>query len=253
MILCCLGLGLIAPSSMLISEGVSHFGVTLPVLIGGAFLALAFQWRRISTWRAKGVWPRRIWAIGWLALCAWVLSVAAFFLHLNQLSTESKASVAPVALLVLGAGSPKCEVSPTLRSRLNVAYEASQLWPQSALVVSGGKDLMGRACTEAQVMRDALVAQGVSGERILLEGRSTSTAENFGFSKAVLERAGISASQTVAFVTNDFHGPRAMRIGQGVGFLRLEFLSAATPLRYRYHAWLREYFASLSSWILLEG
>ena len=250
----CLGLMLIVPSAFLMGDGLFHLGVTLPVFIGGAFVVLAIRWQTIRIWCTKAAWRRRFWVMAWIGFCIWMLTVAVFFAYLHRSSLNGSIhSVAPPALIVLGAGSPKCEVSPTLRARLNVAYEAARQWKATTLVVSGGKDLLGRPCTEAEVMRKALVAQGIAAERILLEDRSTSTAENFEFSKTVLQTNGISVDVPIAFVTNGFHGPRAMRIGMGAGFSRLEFLSAQTPIRYRYHAWLREYFASLSSWMLREG
>lgn len=253
-LLVCAGLGLIIPGLVLMREGLFHFGVTLPVLLGAMLVAIAMGWRPIRHWCGQSVWRRRLWVSGWGALCLWLVSVAVFFFHISRLSeTDSTVLAAPIALIVLGAGSPRCEVSPTLRARLDVAYAAATRWSRAILVVSGGKDLLGRPCSEAEVMRTALIAKGMAPERILLEDRSTSTAENFVFSKVVLSHAGVSAALPIAFVTNDFHGARALRIGTNAGFDRLEFVPAPTPFPYRYHAWLREYFASLSSWILQEG
>lgn len=252
-LLLCIGFGLIIPSLALMREGLFHFGVTLPVLLGVTFVAVAIRWRSIRNWCTRSAWRGRLWGVGWCAFGVWLITVGAFFFNVSQL-TDTAASLAeePVALIVLGAGSPKCEVSPTLRARLDAAKSAAVRWSGAMLVVSGGKDLLGRSCTEAEVMRTALVAQGLSEDRVLLEGRSTSTAENFEFSKAVLAQAGISMEKRIAIVSSDFHGARALRIGRKAGFDRLEFVPASTPLRYRYHAWLREYFASISSWILRE-
>ena len=68
-------------------------------------------------------------------------------------------------------------------------------------------------------MYRALTGSGAAGEaRLLLEDRSASTAENFAFSKAVLEEAGIDTDTAViAVVTNDFHLFRARLIAQREG------------------------------------
>ena len=52
-------------------------------------------------------------------------------------------------------------------------------------------------------------------DRLLLEERSTSTAENFAFSKTLLEEAGIDTEEAViAVVSNDFHLFRAKLIAE---------------------------------------
>ena len=54
--------------------------------------------------------------------------------------------------------------------------------------------------------------------RFLLEDRSTSTAENFAYSKALLEEAGVDTENAViAVVTNDFHLYRARLIAEKEG------------------------------------
>ena len=55
-------------------------------------------------------------------------------------------------------------------------------------------------------------------QRYLLEDRSTSTAENFAFSKALLEEQGIQTDTAViGVVTNDFHMFRAKLIARREG------------------------------------
>ncbi len=248
------GLVLVGSSLNLMGEGLFHFGVTLPMCMGVALISISVKWQRLWHWRVQSKLRQRLWGLGWAGFFVWLLSVMAFFIQTHQLSQHGELNVEmPKALIVLGAGSPNCGVSPTLHARLEAAAAAAANWNGAMIVVSGGRDLLGRPCTEAAVMRTALVAQGVDSKRILLEDKSTSTAENFAFSKIVLQRAGMSPDQTMAFVTSDFHGARARRIAVAAGFEHVEFVPASTPLRYRYHAWLREYFASLSSWMLKEG
>jgi hypothetical protein len=45
---------------------------------------------------------------------------------------------------------------------------------------------------------------------------------------------------------------RALGIARKAGFNEVFGVGADTPLYLRFNAWLREYFASISSWILRE-
>ena len=91
-------------------------------------------------------------------------------------------------------------------------------------------------------MRRAL--EGRVENPLLLEDRSASTAENFRFSKALLEARGLDTETAViAVVTNDFHCFRAHMIAQRQG-LRIVDVPAELPwwwLTANYYA--REAFA----------
>ncbi|GLU28191.1 hypothetical protein Brsp01_34240 [Brucella sp. NBRC 12950] len=86
----------------------------------------------------------------------------------------------------------------------------------------------------------------------MLEERSTSTDENLRFSANILSANGISLDDTIALVTSDFHVARAMRIARKAGFTSIQGIPAPTPLYLRYNAWLREYFANISGFLLGE-
>ncbi len=53
-------------------------------------------------------------------------------------------------------------------------------------------------------------------------------------------------------VTSDFHVMRAERIAGKAGFRSVSSVAAPTPRYLRYNAWLREYFAYISGWLLRE-
>ena len=81
-------------------------------------------------------------------------------------------------------------------------------------------------------MRRGLTALGIAEDRLLLEERSTSTAENFAFSKAVLVENGVEpASAVIAVVTNDFHCFRAKLLAQRQG---LQTFGVSAPLPWRW-------------------
>lgn len=127
---------------------------------------------------------------------------------------ETDNSAIPVdAVIVLGAGVNGETPSAALQSRVDAAAEYLQKHPDIPVVLSGGQG-PGERITEAEAMRRAL--EGRVENPLLLEDRSASTAENFRFSKTLLEERGLDTG-TVAVVTNDFHCFRSHMIAQKQG------------------------------------
>ena len=85
----------------------------------------------------------------------------------------------------------------------------------------------------------------ITNARYLLEERSTSTAENFRYSKELLEEQGLDTETAViAVVTNDFHCFRAHMIAQKQGFGTVIDVPAELPWwRLTANYYLREAFA----------
>lgn len=132
---------------------------------------------------------------------------------------EADNSAAPVdAVIILGAGVNGEEPSAALWSRIRAAEDYLEIHPEVPVVLSGGQG-PGEAISEAEAMRRALWTNSESwNERYLLEDRSTSTAENFKYSKELLEEYGLDTDTAViAVVTNDFHCFRTHLIAQRQG------------------------------------
>ncbi|MDO4314740.1 MAG: YdcF family protein [Oscillospiraceae bacterium] len=124
------------------------------------------------------------------------------------------------AVVVLGAGVNGTEPSLSLRTRLDAALQYLEDNPDIPAVLTGGQGY-GEEITEARCMYDYLTAHGVDGSRLILEEQAANTAENFAFSKALLEERGIDPAEAlVAVVTNDFHIARSKLIAarQGYGY-----------------------------------
>ncbi|MFI2365152.1 YdcF family protein [Promicromonospora sp. NPDC019610] len=119
------------------------------------------------------------------------------------------------AVIVLGAGLKGEEVTPSLRSRLDVAVGYSVANPEAVVVVAGGQG-PGESISEALAMERYLVAHGVRADRILREDRSTSTHENFVLAKRLLDER-FEAGCTTAFITSDYHVFRASGIAERAG------------------------------------
>ena len=80
-------------------------------------------------------------------------------------------------LVVLGAAVYGERPSLTLVRRMEGALDYLESYPESVVIVSGGMG-KGENITEAQAMRDWLVARGIAEERVLMEPKATSTEEN---------------------------------------------------------------------------
>ena len=146
------------------------------------------------------------------------------------------------AVIILGAGVNDETPSMALQSRLNAAYEYLEEYPDIPVILSGGQG-PGETITEAEAMRRYLAARGIDEKRLLPETRSTSTTENFRFSKEMLNTYGIDAeSVQIAVITNDFHMFRAAMIAQRLN-LHILGIPAELPwwLSANYH--IREAFA----------
>ena len=134
---------------------------------------------------------------------------------------EADNSAIPVdAVIDLGAGVNGETPSAALWSRIRAAEAYLEGHPEVPVVLSGGQG-PGEAISEAEAMRRSL--PGVENGRLLLEDRSTNTAENFAFSKELLEERGLDTETAViAVVTNDFHCFRAHMIAQKQGLRTID-------------------------------
>lgn len=245
------GIALVVDALSLMSQGLFNLGVVLPLLGGAGVIGLAWRWTQVQAWLDGAPRRRRLWRAAWLALGLWALSVLVFWIVLARAAAEGSAQEAPAALVVLGSGAPGGQPSPTLRARLDLALVQAAVYPAVPVVVSGGVDFRGNL-SEAQVMGDYLRAHGIAPERIVQEERSTSTEENLRFSQPLLAGRGVAIDATVRVVTSDFHTIRARWIGRRAGYTHIQAVGSPTPLYVRYNAWLREYFAFVSGFLLRE-
>lgn len=122
------------------------------------------------------------------------------------------------AVIVLGAGVNGETPSAALWSRIQAAEDYLERHPGIPVVLSGGQG-PGEDVSEAEAMRRALWGEDAAeNARFLLEEESTNTAQNFRFSKALLEEYGLDTETAViAVVTNDFHCFRSHMIARKQG------------------------------------
>ena len=116
-------------------------------------------------------------------------------------------------LFVLGTTVDGTEPSPMLADRIEAAARYMEKNPHVIAVVTGGK-ADAENISEAQCMYNGLTAQGIDPGRILLEDQATSTAENFEFSVALLEKELGSCPKNIGVLSSEFHLFRAQMIGK---------------------------------------
>ncbi len=151
-------------------------------------------------------------------------------------------------VIVLGAAVYGETPSISVRHRSDRAAEHLKSNPAAVAVVSGGQG-SGEDISEAEAMRRYLVGEGVAGDRILLEDRSTSTLENLTFSKQIIEKSGGDPSR-VAVVSSSYHLYRAKRMAAALGMAAEGLPSSDGYPVYMTGMYIREAVAVWKLWLL---
>jgi uncharacterized SAM-binding protein YcdF (DUF218 family) len=109
------------------------------------------------------------------------------------------------AIVILGYGlNPDGTMRTILRRRVLTGLAVAQFFPQSPIIVTGGNPQNGK--TEAGQMRSMLRFLGVPDDRIIVEDKANSTAQNAQFSVPLAEQSGTSG---IILVTSTTHQDRA--------------------------------------------
>lgn len=111
------------------------------------------------------------------------------------------------AIVVLGAATRDDRLTAVLRERVATAIAHQHEAPR--IVVTGG--ITGGTRSEAAVIADALVAAGIPRDKLILEERAMTTAQNARFTRALV-------SGSVLLVTQPFHARRAAYLFREQGF-----------------------------------
>lgn len=229
-----------------------HLGTVLPLLLGFVLLIHAIFYHSIQHFLAQKVQLKVLYQSVWGGFSLWLISVAVFFAYIHQHTQQQNTEQTVQAIIILGSGIQNGQPSPTLAKRLDQGAELAQQQTKAILIVTGGIGYTEKE-TEAEIMAKYLYQQyNIALQRIYLEDKSTSTELNLLNSKSILKHQNIPLSAPIAIVTSDFHTLRAAAIAKKLGYQNIIMSNAETPLNTRYNAWLREYFAFISGWILQE-
>ena len=160
----------------------------------------------------------------------------------QQLSPDKNADT----IIILGAHIEGTPLRPSLmlQYRLDAAFHYWQTNPDSIIITTGGRTV-GLPQSEAEVMAQYLIKQGVPQSAILLEENSTRTAHQFTGAMMLRE------INNVVIVTNDFHLPRSIMLAKRSGLNTASGIGAQTPqdLGSKTTAFIREPLALLNSWL----
>lgn len=159
----------------------------------------------------------------------------------------SKMNVKPVKgldyIIVLGAQVKESGPSVVLRYRLDRAVSYLKENDNTLVIVSGGQGINEKA-TEASVMKEYLINEGINEDRIIIEDKSNTTKENLINSKKI-----IGNDKSIGIVTNNFHMYRALLIGKKYG-VNAVGIPAKSNSYYLPNNLLREVFAYIKFIIL---
>ena len=81
-------------------------------------------------------------------------------------------------------------MSKIMKKRMNSALKLNKLFAPSKIIVSGGVANAVAGVSEAQVMRDYLVINGVESDKIIIEDKSMTTKQNAEFSVPIAAKLG---------------------------------------------------------------
>lgn len=173
-----------------------------------------------------------------------------FFIFMSSfivvMGVAERADFKEDALIVLGCGLHGSNLSKNLKDRLDTALDYYDKNPSVIIVVSGGQGPQ-EDITEASAMYSYLADNNVPKKNILLEDKSTSTNENFKFSKEILDNR-FGDDYTIAYITNDFHIYRAGRLAK-INNLNARGYGAPTEIFSVFPNYLRESLAVIQLWV----
>lgn len=149
-------------------------------------------------------------------------------------------------VVVLGAQVKGTAPSRALKKRLEKACEYAKQNPETILILSGGQG-SGEDITEAQCMKEYLLAEGLPESGMVLEETSTDTRENLLFSDNLTS----CADKSTGILSNNFHVYRAVKLAEKLGYTHAEGIAAPSDPIMQVHYVVREVFALVKE--ILKG
>ena len=180
----------------------------------------------------------------WAVLAAWILFAAVESVVLVKMRPQKGKRADQI--IILGAQVRGTRITNSLRRRLDAALAYLKRYPGTRVIVSGGQG-KGEDISEAEAMAEYLAANGVPYRLITCEDRSTSTRENFRFSRRYLD----PEHSVTGIVTNDFHICRAEMTAKREGYRNVIRIPAPSNPVFQPNYLVREFFAILA--MMLPG
>ena len=216
-----------------------NLGNILQLILGVFLLGYCIFYKKI-----KEHIPTFIKVVIWSIVLMFILSATALIFH----GMSDTVTYDEDVIIILGAGISGTKPGKALKSRLDAAVEYYNKNPDVIFVVSGGQGPQ-EDISEADAMSRYLIENGVMPKSIAVEDSSTSTRENFEFSKKVIE--GFAGKDCkVGYITNEFHIYRAGRYAKQAGFENASHLHGKSRIGGLLSSGLREELAILKLWII---
>ena len=240
-VLLILGLFLIIDAIVLTFISNFTLGIVFEVLLGALFAVVGIRYDDIKRITSHGA--LRIIKYIVLAGVLFTFCVCAFTFVCGNIDTaDGREDI----IMVLGCGVNGEVPTQPLAARLDAAVKAYSKNSNAYILVSGGKGPQ-EDITEADAMEKYLLEKGIDKSKIIKEDRSTSTSENYKYSKEILDLR--FHDYKIAVITNDFHIYRAKSLAKKAG-LDVTTIHAKTPFSSAPMMYLREVLAILKLWIL---
>jgi len=192
------------------------------VALAVVVLALLFNRRRLALWVGSSTLA--------LLVALAIMPLGALLLQPIERTYPAEPALDQVdGIIVLGGGEDARASTFWGQMQLNeggerymAALALARRFPEARILFTGGsgalRDLAGPKTAEADMAGQFFRDQGVSPERLLLEGQSRNTVENARLSLAL---AAPAPDETWVLVTSAFHMPRAMRSFETAGWTGL--------------------------------
>ena len=140
-------------------------------------------------------------------------------------------------LLILGHALENDSPSDVLISRCEKAAEYLKEHKNTIAIACGGITGKQQTKSEATVIKELLTERGIEEERIILEDKSTTTAENFYNAKKLM-----GEDKTAFLLSSSYHLLRARALAKFCG-IDAKTVSAPTPERVVINCFAKELFA----------
>lgn len=226
----------------------ANAGTVVGGALCGAVMLLTLMWKNFAGFVAK-VYKTGAGKVVVITSGVIVALLIVYFILLSIMMIKAMYAKPdkPNVIVVLGCQVRGTSPSKMLRFRLDAAKELLDEYPDVKCVVTGGKG-DDENISEAECMKNYLVEKGISADRIIMEDKSTTTAENMKFTFEKLDELGISRDITI--VTDGYHQYRAGLIAKENGAGEVTSYCADTEFRHIASHWVREWMA-LTKFFLL--
>lgn len=211
-------------------------GAAVSLILTGIFLFNGSFMKLVSRMWERPFGKAAVCTVGGLFLAGVITAAVISGFMVREMRDAPQSS--STTLVVLGCKVKDGRPSLMLKRRLDTAYDYLSEHEDVKAVVSGGQG-EDEALSEAQCMRDYLVARGIDSERIFMEDKSVNTEENLRFSEKLIKDSSLCGDVTI--VTDGFHQLRADLIARKLG-MDARNISAHTPYWLLPTYWVREWF-----------